>query len=520
MEINNKIIFFGRVVDNIDPNGIGRIRVEPKTEVETYIYPENFTDLDKWTSKDPLIFLPLLPYYLNQVPKVGEYVQIIYSNPKERYDSNKFYIQGPISRPWNNKFENYNNSQSVLASGENLKQSDSIIDPNSGKVKITLDGVYVKPGDVGLVGRGSSDVILVEDDKNSSSSVLLRSGKFLSSGNDNIPIVKNDKRSFLQMSSFELENVDSGTSTITTEIYDDINTSTYVEWSIDNLNDTSSLYDCTIKFYSLPKNNVNTKVSKINVNSDKFGGLTLSPLYTLSFSGKTIDESSTIINNFIKGVNDSKIKIDGYIDYPSSTGINIENQFPFFYGPSKETYDNIIGNVNDITSSVDTTNKSLNLFDKITLSLGYTERGYGLVWTYTPPKLGILTNIKIEQINRRDYLVNPITYSVMGADKLYLLSHKSDNKFTINLKDTLYGISQDKLVNDIHGKTNSMVRGEELINLMKDIVSFMLSHVHPFPGLPPIQEYPNVPNGPSASKIQQTLNNANNLILNQNIRIN
>jgi hypothetical protein len=517
---SKKIIFFGQVKDNIDPQGIGRIRVEPKTEVMTYIYPEGFTDSDKWTSKDPLIFLPLLPYYITQVPKIDEYVQIIYSNSKERYDSNKFYIQGPISRPWNNKFESYNNSQSVLASGENLKQSDSIIDPNSGKVKITLDGVYVKPGDVGLVGRGSSDVVLVEDEKNGSSNVLLRSGKFLSSGNDNIPVIKNDKRSFLQISSFELENIDAGNSVITTEIYDDINTNTYVEWSIDNLNDVSDFYDCTINFYSLPKNLTNTKVSKINVNSDKFGGMTLTPLYSLSFTGKTIDESSTIINNFIRGVNESKIQIDGYMDYPSSNGVNIENQFPFFYGPSKNTYDNIISNLIDLTNSVVSTNKSLELFDKITLSLGYEERGYGLVWSYTPPKLGILTNTKIEQINKRDYLVNPITYSVMGADKLYLLSHKSDNKFSINLKDTLYGIPQDKLVNDIHGKTNSMVRGEELINFMKDIVSFMLSHVHPFPGKEPIQEYPNVPNGPSASKIQQTLNNADNLILNQNIRIN
>jgi hypothetical protein len=36
----------------------------------------------------------------------------------------------------------------------------------------------------------------------------------------------------------------------------------------------------------------------------------------------------------------------------------------------------------------------------------------------------------------------------------------------------------------------------------------------------PYQEYPTVPNGPSASKLQEIINNANNTILNQNIRIN
>jgi hypothetical protein len=38
--------------------------------------------------------------------------------------------------------------------------------------------------------------------------------------------------------------------------------------------------------------------------------------------------------------------------------------------------------------------------------------------------------------------------------------------------------------------------------------------------MPPYQEYPTVPNGPSAKKLQEIINNADNGILNQNIRIN
>jgi hypothetical protein len=63
-----------------------------------------------------------------------------------------------------------------------------------------------------------------------------------------------------------------------------------------------------------------------------------------------------------------------------------------------------------------------------------------------------------------------------------------------------------------------MVRGEELMILLNQIVDFMLTHVHAFPGLPPIKEYPNA--GVSGRKIQETINNAENNILNQNIRIN
>jgi hypothetical protein len=63
-----------------------------------------------------------------------------------------------------------------------------------------------------------------------------------------------------------------------------------------------------------------------------------------------------------------------------------------------------------------------------------------------------------------------------------------------------------------------MVRGEELMFLLNQIVDFMLTHVHPFPGLPPIKEYPN--QGVSSKKILETINNAENNILNQNIRFN
>jgi hypothetical protein len=105
---NNKIIFFGRVTDIDDPLLIGRIRVEPKDEVQAFIYPENWNPkTDKWKQNDPLIFTPLIPYYFNQIPKVGEYVHIFYSNKAEPIDANKFYIQGPISRPWNNNKEDY-----------------------------------------------------------------------------------------------------------------------------------------------------------------------------------------------------------------------------------------------------------------------------------------------------------------------------------------------------------------------------------------------------------------------------
>jgi hypothetical protein len=38
----NKLIYYGKVTDIDDPKGIGRIRVEPKTEIIKYVYPNDW----------------------------------------------------------------------------------------------------------------------------------------------------------------------------------------------------------------------------------------------------------------------------------------------------------------------------------------------------------------------------------------------------------------------------------------------------------------------------------------------
>ena len=114
----NKVLFQGYVKDNKDPKMLGRIRVVPIFERYSDGLPENWNeDRDKWTTKDPYICLPLLPYYINQVPKDQEYVNILYYDKRERLDTSKFYIQGPITKPQNNFFELYSNSQYTFSNG-------------------------------------------------------------------------------------------------------------------------------------------------------------------------------------------------------------------------------------------------------------------------------------------------------------------------------------------------------------------------------------------------------------------
>jgi len=155
---------------------------------------------------------------------------------------------------------------------------------------------------------------------------------------------------------------------------------------------------------------------------------------------------------------------------------------------------------------------------KIKLSPANKEFGFGLVWDKNI--LGQQETLKTSTIESSSYKSNPVTYGALGGDFLYLLSHKSvipTKGDPIDLKGTLYGIPQPKFTDEIINKTDPMVRGDQLMDLINLIVKFLVSHVHAFPGLAPV---PVGTDGTSSQDIIQKLLDADKTILNQNIRIN
>ena len=90
-------------------------------------------------------------------------------------------------------------------------------------------------------------------------------------------------------------------------------------------------------------------------------------------------------------------------------------------------------------------------------------------------------------------------------------------KGTINFDGTLYGITNEKFVDEIIPKTSSMVRGEELLELINLIVRFLITHTHSFPGLPPV---PVGFDGTTSQSILTELQESVTKILNENIRLN
>ena len=205
--IDGQQIFFGKCVDSDDPLMLGRVRVEPESMNITALqnssstFNPNSTNPNKngkWSPVDPFVYLPLLPYFVNQVPKVGEKVMLFYYNTNTKTGRNKFYMISTYSSPTTIKFEDGSSSQTRLNSGYgNSTEKLPPIKNQNGTFKNDKNkGVFPEPVDISISGRDSADFILKEKD------VLLRAGKHKNFATGQIP-ESDSKRAFLQLSKYE-----------------------------------------------------------------------------------------------------------------------------------------------------------------------------------------------------------------------------------------------------------------------------------------------------------------------------
>jgi hypothetical protein len=519
----HQILFPGIVIDNQDPMMLGRLRVIPETEDYTAIIgsiPDWNEQTMKWTSKDPVLFIPLLPFFLSQTQQVNEYVHIIYMN-KEYKRENQFYIQGPFSSPLLSPFENFQGAKKFLATGVRLTQGLSLRNTdgsygtsNGGSV----EGIFPKPEDVGLLSRGTSDLIL------KSNEVLLRAGKTSELKYNKLP-TPNSNRAFLQLSYFPQEE-SRGQEEIEQYLKEvKLPIEKLVLWNIFNLENSQDVFNGWVQLYTY--NKIDKQYNTSNFNSEtitklNIGSQIIETDAKIEFSSKTFNETVYIINTFIKGVFDGFLNYSGYVQ---SNQTAFQNAFPFVVTPSKTTYD--VGNNFNINSTQDESNEKNNFIrfsNAIGLDTSSNQNGYFLVWNRKgdKPIYGPQADLIIESVFPTVFTPKPISYGVMGAQKIYLLSQDStSNKTKINLQDTIYGIPQSNFIrgdNSLQNLTYSTVRGETLIELIRKMFAFLKGHVHPIAIVPPVPTAAG--NGQKLEDIERLLNDAEKLILNQNIRIN
>ncbi len=139
-----------KVIDNQDPQMLGRIRCVPEQineeDLQNSVYNFN-PKKDKWTEKDPFVYLPFLPYFIYQVPKPDEYVQLLYSDPTDPSNTSRYYVQGPFSSPTTIYKENVNSAKTFLNSGIRNKRYKALKNQDGEIENPNTAGVYPEPGD-------------------------------------------------------------------------------------------------------------------------------------------------------------------------------------------------------------------------------------------------------------------------------------------------------------------------------------------------------------------------------------
>jgi len=537
--VNTQNLFAARVIDNNDPMMLGRLRVLPENdniqEIENSQkgFNKNSQTPDEngpWSSKDPLLVLPLLPLFINPIPKIDEYVNLIYQYRGTRTTKNKYYIGGPFSTPVNIKSEDSEKAKTFLDAGvrqprpKNLKQNLSteaaqkLFEAKQGlgqtegikNIEYTnpkIKGVYPEPGDNAILGRGTADLIIKENE------TILRAGKNKPYTQPQLPDA-NGERAFLQLSKFDFTKSFGLKQNRKRLVKDDTFIKYLIEYNIYNPENLQNNFRGDITIYKLPNQVPQTNTANFDIDTVIDSTFSVSSIIA-QFENKTSDEVISFINNFLLDFKNGELA-----EFFDQNGILINGaQFPFYFRPKRNLL-NIITEIN-INSDINTNQNISNILNNIKINDFDITPGYSLVYNVqgddSVPYSLVDDSYNPEIINNADE-----TVALLGAKKLFLLSNKVSGtgsaKKEITFSDyDIYGIDQDKILNEIEPNTSSLVRGEELMELLNLIVKFLITHVHPYPGLPPV---PVSQDGTSSQDILKAILEAQQKILNGNIRIN
>lgn len=505
--------YWGVCSDNQDPLMLGRVRVKPliknidqvtKSAEKNGFKPYSTSEKDgPWSSKDPFIFLPFLPYFINQVPKKNERVMILYFDRKRTTGRNKFYMVGPFSSPMTILEEDYRSSKTHLDDGydNSLKSIPNIKNTGGTYKDPSKAGVFAEPIDISIQGRDTADIIIKKDD------VLIRAGKHFDAQRGEVPVVNNN-RAFLQLS--KLDKIQKyGEPESFTKLVDRKDQIQFlIEYYCTTTNTQVDVYSGGVRIIQLPTtNSYETGTDFFDYDTVLTGQSSYGIIYNLNIQALSFDDFKNTIVSTIRQFHDNPTKL---------CDIQKDQQFPFYYRPNEQIR-NILTNLSGNIDFTAVQNMS-RLINEVLVSSTDLTPGYGLVYKNfkTPPPFDkieeVIVPVRFEKLDN--------TVATLGADQLYLLSHKTSipGKDQIVLDNSIYGITGETFNDIIEPNTSSMVRGEELFELLQLIVNFLITHDHPYPMLPPSPISRG--SGISTDDVLKKMQEAYIKVLNSNIRIN
>lgn len=544
-ETNRKILFISSVIDNEDTFLLGRVRCHPQDWTIQAILDnlgkdgllnENKSDVAdkyKYTSKDPFVFMPLLPPYMSFIPKVGESVWLLYSDPVQNWGKNEqFYTVVTKTSPFNIYLEGESQGKSLtnlgsnLISGQELKSQKIDVSDYKGtdfkypqkSYRLPIRGIFAEPCDNAIYGQGTTDLILQKD------TVLLRAGKVneMLPNSTNAP---NRERGFLQISYFKSEKITSEPTTVNFSAVDESPLRKLLEYTLFNPENSLENFRGEIRIYDI--------AAKYNLKNNEFNADTVidpslpTPFYNVRFVNQPMSAITKTINYLIESLNNGKIEeVTEPIALSAKT---ITDAFPFYYRPDQRMRDILKQppNYSDGPSSfirsqnVNRLTKGTNFVRNFSLDVA----GDGLVSQKN--KFGVSTIEEKRKIAGDSQFVNrKNSVSILGSNKIILISQDSVIPGTtpVNMgvisdteENTLYGFSDNQIINNLIPNTEPLVRGYKLKELLNLIVRFLVTHSHPYHQLPPSEiSY----DGVNIENLRQKFESYDNEVLSQNIRIN
>ena len=510
-----KIVDIGKCIDNVDPKGMGRIRVKRYNDMGGQI--ENAIDYEPWSERDLFVASPFLPTNINFIPEINQSVKIITYNT-EKSTVNVEYIAGPFTTMYDYHSQTFSQQVTNTTYGNSVKMKPAIRNSTGQYINDKSENVFANETDYAIYGKFGSDLLFTEN------GLQLRGGKLLSKEAaselnrqtmvDYPLLAKKSARIYLKKfpKKMTLES-----KVVKKTVVENKDLSYIVEYDVSNVSPTTGS-TATISFYVYKVTNPNGDTFKTNyftefsstpnsavklINTDNSNSTPTFQITGVTDMSDVYREiRDKIYNMHEKGLTDFDFLYE-LTDLP-------EDIHPFYFRPTNVFKNRTYANTGD------TLNKKIILRN---INIRRVGPSSGLIWSKERARIESKEVESVEEYVKLDPNSPEQTFGAITADKVYLLSTDLGDNETSTPVPFLdldgYDYKQGDYINLIEPNTFSTVRGENLVAVLEAIVKVLYSHVHN--PLMPISGQSDYQDGNSLLNLIKTLEND---ILNKSIRIN